>query len=338
MRGKNIARKEMNYWQVPSKEEIDLVKGYQKQLQTLSGWTLLEDNRISYEICSAATLVGIDSSSAFKIPQTETGKNGSAERQVRKWKQFLTSKGLSTALVFDEEAGCYLVDVQMCCEAILRESNKSYFTTLKLVILACGCINSGIPFLFIPPHHEFSHYMWVYLSFSASVNFVMYVVVSSFLWVAIVDAMRRNRVASILADMLRIVDFNTKFKIRLNASDTESVERDTLGGQGDVANMLHRHRVTTKGNPADIAMHPTATATERREVEMPVSSVDEVMGVIGSNRGPPIVIPQVDVSCADNFIMWMRCRSLLNVAGRRPRFRLDVYTGVVDNPSVWCML
>jgi hypothetical protein len=332
MRGRNVSKAEVDFWSFPSPGEIDLVRAYQSQLQLLTGWLFLARDRISFEIVAAATLVGMDASCFFHVPNYAESKHCNV--QFNRWRVFLEATEMSTAIEKDAETGAYKVDLMSCCEAILRESNKLYFNGLRYLLLVLSLVNAAIPLLFVENFEKLNRWEIVYHLVSFILNIAMYYAVSAFLWVAVLETLRRNAVSHILGDILRTVDIDTTMKVRLNDVNTGTDSRAIYKEKMEVRNVLRRQ--TTKkqlgqGNGQGGAdredVHDSISVEMSSMTDYGVDNQGLDEGGSESGAVRKVELPQLDLTNANNFVMWMHCRTLLNALGRRPRFRLDIYTG-----------
>jgi hypothetical protein len=343
MRGHNIPRKSLNYSKLPTSEEIQTVSEYQRQLQLLSGWVSIDEDRIVYEMIASSLLCVSDITASFIIPDPLLSTDNSL--QYQRWMQFLERNKFPASLLKREvlnDQQIYKLDLLTFCNCLMRE-NRNYLTGLQPITIFLSLLNALIPYLFI--FNTFSSLCLatkIYYVASGILNLVFYWVASGFLFAALEDSVRRYYSAEKLSTFIRAIDIDPRLKLRFQATNrfSELFHCESSKLQ-DAINQSTNFRFST----AEPILPITHQQAQKQSSEGSVQSF-EISSPSSPISNPLFSSPNDQQSFQDetpsecktlpvlkladypkNIIVWMYARKLLHNFGARIRFRLDTYCG-----------
>lgn len=365
MRGHNISRKEIDYFKLPTQEEIDTVLEYQVQLQLLTGWLPINNYRIVYEFVAASLICVADINSSFIIPDPSTSTEN--ELQFQRWKNLLNRNELIENLKKDNERNVYKLDLLTFCNCIMRE-NRNCLTGLAPIMVILSFVNAIIPFLFVIDTFSTLHiYAQVYYISSGLISVIFYWAICSFLLAALEDSTRRYLCSETLSHFIRAIDVDSKFKFRFHTTDqTHKLLRCESSQLQQAINESNQFRLSvsetsfTSSSPkfrkhssfeiqspttcVPIPQNPllntnslfSSLTTSTLQSPTSTSQLQSQSSSIPTNNG---ITTYMDISCRtipilnltdypDNIIVWIYARKLLHNFGTRIRFRLDTYCGM----------
>jgi hypothetical protein len=362
MRGYNMPRQNVNYSRLPTQEEIQMVRDYQIQLQLLSGWLPLRDDRIVYELIAASLLCVSDLSSSFRIPDPLLSTDHAL--QFQRWKQFLernkipisslsrkkeTNTEAGQASAASATSGDYELDLLTFCKCLMQET-RNYFTSTQPLVISLSILNALIPFFFVSRgFNSLCTSSQIYFITSAILNLIFYWACTGFLFAALEDATRRYFCAEKLSFFIRAIDIDARFKLRFQSNgpsplmDCQSSKLLTLVKQRS----FQSSPLDSSSSPQNPLSHQfnqeqqmeqglSCSARPQSSFEISSSSSPITNQLLSPSLSSPPSSSSKSNECLpvlkladypDNVIVWMYARKLLHNFGARIRFRLDTYCG-----------
>jgi hypothetical protein len=357
MRGYNIPRRLLDYSHFPTQEEIQMVRNYQVQLQLLSGWLPLGEDRIVYELIAASLLCVSDLNSSFLIPDPLFSTEHAFQFQL--WKQFLERNkfplsSLKRECVIESESrggggggdgpGDYQIDLLTFCNCLMQE-NRNYFSSLQPLVVILSFINALIPFLFVI--HRFNSLCTsaqIYYLTSGFLNLLFYWACVGFLIAALEDSTRRYFCAEKLAAFIRAIDLDIRLQLRFQSHgpshqllECQSSKLQTLVKQNSFQSspqadsqdqQLEQGILKRSLTSFEISSSPVTNQLFTSFASSSPPSSPSSSPCPHSTASPPLTLPALKLAeYPDNVIVWMYARKLLHNFGARIRFRLDTYCG-----------
>lgn len=349
-----MPREALNYSKLPTAEEIKTVNEYQRQLQLLSGWLPIDEDRIVYELIASSLLCVSDISASFMIPDPLLSADNSL--QFERWKQFLERNKFPSSLLKKEvvnEQHLYKLDLLTFCNCLMRE-NRNYLTSLQPVAFFLSLLNAFIPYFFIFDNYSsLSLSSKIYYVSSGILNLVFYWVATGFLFAALEDSIRRYCGAEKLATLIRAIDIDPRYQLQSQSPEdfksffqSQYSQLQTVMSHStssirisapvfQISQSDQFHRTTSFGVSSN-------STVEMSSVTSPVTSTVSTDGCqnsefhcpLGSKRLPALILAEYP----DNVIVWMYARKLLHNFGARVRFRLDTYFGMTQHESDMCLI
>jgi hypothetical protein len=173
MRGANVEKTGRSGFlqKLPSDDEIERVNKYQSQLQLITGWLLLGDEMIGFELLTSAARLGVDFKDfSFAICNPNDGIN--ERTQFNRWNQFLklsfpTLDEIAPQLQKQED-GSYLLSAHAVCVSVLYStSSKKLVRGISVAILLLCTSYAFLPMaMHIGKSWESN---WTYIYFVTSV-------------------------------------------------------------------------------------------------------------------------------------------------------------------------
>lgn len=356
MRGHNIRRRSLDYSHLPTDEEIRVVDNYQKQLQLLTGWLPINDERITYELIAASLLCVADMSASFKIPDPLLTADNSL--QFQRWKRFLERNNFPTSALKKQvvnDESFYELDLLTFCNCVMRE-NRHYLTNLQPVTVILSIINACIPYFFIL--HKYSSlcvYSKIYYVTSGILNFIFYWATSSFMLSALEDSARRYFCAEKLATFIRAIDIDPRFQLRFKSDEYYDLFHTQSCKLQSVMRKSNSFRLSVAEPILPISQQPTQQSTSPSDTRVSSFELVSPSSPTMNPLYPPVSeykdesqsnsssLPAIRIAdYPENIIVWMYARKLLHNFGARIRFRLDTYCGLflffsfIDDHVLYC--
>mmetsp|Transcript_766 Transcript_766/g.1273 ORF Transcript_766/g.1273 Transcript_766/m.1273 type:complete len:587 (-) Transcript_766:111-1871(-) len=304
-----------NWSRYPTREEVSIVEGYQRQLQLLTGWSVLSEERLVFEVFVASTICGNQHIDHFHVPDPLSSDFNAL--QYERWKTLLDKYGSLSALEKDEKRGGFKVGIIATCLTLMKSVNHPHFSFIPPLLSVLGLFNGAIPYIFVfDDLYSMSIWGHVYYMSACVINVALYITVSLFMYTALVDIDRRREVSDFLGEMVRLVDLDMRVKLRMDAHD----EIQSGVRERQVVRNVLREQDTIRLTVVD------------EEIGLELSNskkYNQDQNILGNLNNGSVVVPQLAETHADNFLAWMYCRTLLHAFGHRLRFRLDIYTGGV---------
>jgi hypothetical protein len=352
MRGHNIPRKSLNYSKLPTPEEIQTVGEYQRQLQLLSGWFPIDEDRIVYEMIASSLLCVSDITASFQIPDPLLSTDNSL--QFERWKQFLERNKFPVSLLKREVVNgqqIYTLDLLTFCNCLMRE-NRNYLTGFQRVTISLSLLNAFIPYFFIfDSYSSLCLASKIYYFASGVLNLVFYWAASGFLLAALEDSIRRYYSAEKLSTFIRAIDIDPRFQLRFQSTD----QFFRLSHQYSKLQMAIKQSSNFNLNTTEPILPMTQQQVQNNSPESSVPSFE--MSSQSSPTSNPLFSLPTDGSFNDmipkeyktlpilkladypkNIIVWMYARKLLHNFGARIRFRLDTYCGPLSSFDLFSSL
>ena len=353
MRGQNIPREFLNYWKLPTSEEIQTVTDYQRQLQLLSGWLPLDEDRIVYELIASSLLCVSDITSSFTIPDPLLSADDSL--QFERWKQFLERNKFSVSLLKREvvnEQQVYQLDLLTFCNCLMRE-NRNYMTGLQHLVIPLSFLNAFIPYFFIfETYSSLCLASKIYYISSGILNLVFYWTGSGFMIAALEDSARRYFCSEKLSLFIRAVDFNSKFQLRFQSTNNFlSLFQGDSSKLRDAINQSTNFRLSTtdpilpltpltreaQQQSSDGSFHSFEISSQPSPFSDPHFDLPPDRSFNEERLHESKTLPMLKLDdYPKNILLWMYARKLLHNFGARIRFRLDTYGGGFCCPFSSC--
>ena len=173
MRGSSVEKTEKSgfFQRLPTSDEIEQVSKYQSQLQLITGWLLLGDEMIGFELLTSAARLGIDFKDfSFIICNPNDGIN--ERTQFNRWNQFLKmsfpSLEETSPQLQKQEDGSYLISAHAVCVGVLYSTTNRNFVRGTSVAILLVCVS----YAFLPMAMHIGKSWesnWTYIYFLTSV-------------------------------------------------------------------------------------------------------------------------------------------------------------------------
>jgi hypothetical protein len=343
-----------------------LTDDYLSQLELFSGWVLLDDLVIAFELGAASARVGVKINEIFfRIPrhhehdQQQDNNTIAASNKVplnsplRQWNAFL--RGHDRIITCDETEfqppremrplaefeGDYGISVFDVCACIVRQSNVSnsktstamgaaiYFTVILMIVI-----------LYIPliKHHSALKSTPAIAAFLATATVLIWDYGKTFfffIYIAALDVKRFLQMTRTLHAMIRMTDLvmhgnlNKRYKRDKGSKATAAEEYDCSGASSVVS--------------ASDALEEIAEA--RMEVILDICCSDSPVqpsergAVLGVKMNPNLnlaMTPRADLSLNENAVAWSYARATIQNFGDRFRCRIDSYLGKLSFVFTLC--
>lgn len=334
-------------------KDVDLQDCYIFQLQLLSGWLGLDALVLYFELGAASSRIGVKINNIY-LKLDPNLKNKQALSQLRYWNAFLRGHDFidvdskpapEIKKLPSGELGISVFDM---CAAIIRRSNGSvevayYIQLLLNVLIVVMIIVLYVPVFMQPLQVQQKMLVATYLMAATQVFWVYGRIFFFFLFVAIVDVSRFNKMVSILHCMIRLTDLMMHNNLTIGSSVVDTCSEKLAKRRAD-AILSTCENIYSDRSLFDLEVEEEMeqseiipTTTKKEENGARDDSIDNdyngdmrdstatVLGEKFAENFNMAMNPRIDFLIPDNATAWLYARLTIQHFGERFRVRTDIY-------------